>query len=359
MDDLHEPALGISLASHMELNLHDLPWHRFTALVAGRGLEHTAHDSWLTERMTLEGLHDRALTTHRNRNQRSAVLDLGNGCLMHVLLKRGRIYVYAAARTPAGLRAAKHWVRDRYPVSAPAEEQQASVTFWSWSSHGAWQSARRIDVPTWNEVAGNYPIGVAAALEPLMSPTFRPEHGQLILWHGEPGTGKTYALRALAWEWRSWCRLHYVTDPEVFFGDVASYMLDVLLEEPEDGEEERWRLLILEDTGELLVADAKQRTGQGLSRLLNVVDGLIGQGLRLMVLVTTNEVLRRLHPAVARPGRCGHIVEFTAFTADEAAAWLERHGSDATPGQSTLASLFALRAGVQPERRRQPLGFTA
>ena len=41
-----------------------------------------------------------------------------------------------------------------------------------------------------------------------------------------------------------------------------------------------------EDTGELLSADARERSGQGLSRFLNVVDGLIGQGLRVLVLVT-------------------------------------------------------------------------
>lgn len=31
---------------------------------------------------------------------------------------------------------------------------------------------------------------------------------------------------------------------------------------------------------------------------------MVGQGLRVLVLVTTNELLRRLHPAVAQPGRC-------------------------------------------------------
>ena len=70
-------------------------------------------------------------------------------------------------------------------------------------------------------------------------------------------------------------------------------------------------------------------------------------------------MLRRLHPAVARPGRCEHVVEFAAFTADEAAAWLERHGSDAAAGQSTLASLYARAAGIEPEQTKHPLGFTA
>ena len=50
-----------------------------------------------------------------------------------------------------------------------------------------------------------------------MNPQYRPDgRGQLILWYGEPGTGKTFGLRALAWQWREWCEFHYVTDPETF-----------------------------------------------------------------------------------------------------------------------------------------------
>src|SRR5262249_55021660 len=97
-------------------------------------------------------------------------------------------------------------------------------------------------------------------------------------------------------------------------------------------------------------------TGQGLSRLLNVVDGLIGQGLRALVLVTTNETLRSLHPAVSRPGRCASQVEFTAFSAEEAADWLPEPRVEPAPRAGTLASLYAREAGVdEPEQR--PVGF--
>ena len=132
----------------------------------------------------------------------------------------------------------------------------------------------------------------------------------------------------------------------MFFGR-SEYMLQVILDEDYHDEEkaQKWKLLILEDTGELLAADAKAQTGQGLSRLLNVVDGIIGQGLRVLVLVTTNDDLRQLHPAVSRPGRCLARVQFAPFTPHEAGVWLARNGVDRDPQAGTLATLFSAAAG--------------
>ena len=115
---------------------------------------------------------------------------------------------------------------------------------------------------------------------------------------------------------------------------------------------------MLEDTGELLTPDARSVIGQGLSRFLNVVDGLIGQGLRVLVLVTTNEEIRELHPAVARPGRAAANVVFTRLAPAEAGEWLERRGSSArVDGPTTLASLYALAEGVDPGSRDVAAGF--
>jgi hypothetical protein len=128
-------------------------------------------------------------------------------------------------------------------------------------------------------------------------------------------------------------------------------------EEPAVGSLERWRLLILEDTGELLAADAKERAGQGVSRLLNLVDGLIGQGMRVLVLVTGNEPLRHLHPALSRPGRCASIVEFHPFSQDEAASWLADRDCTRHPaGGGTLADLYGALNG-QIATRESAFGF--
>ena len=127
-----------------------------------------------------------------------------------------------------------------------------------------------------------------------------------------------------------------------------------------EGTAPRWRILVLEDTGELLSIDAKERAGQGLSRLLNAVDGLLGQGSRVLLLITTNEELGALHPAVTRPGRCASQVEFLPLTPAEARTWLdarnERRATIAQKGPKTIAELYALLEG-RVILDRSPLGF--
>jgi ATP-dependent 26S proteasome regulatory subunit len=131
-----------------------------------------------------------------------------------------------------------------------------------------------------------------------------------------------------------------------------------MMDDEEEHEEKPWRVLILEDTGELLTPDAKTVIGQGLSRFLNVVDGLIGQGLRVLVLVTTNEPIRTLHPAVARPGRCAANIEFLPLSPEEANAWLERHDHpQPVEGSTLLASLYAILEGQEAVEASQAAGF--
>jgi hypothetical protein len=274
----------------------------------------------------------------------------------------------------------------------PTSTQTVPVTFWTYGPQGPMASSRSISVPQWADIGANYAAGTRAQLDELMT-RFEPAHGgQLVLWHGRIGTGKTFALRALAWEWRNWCELHYIVDPDSFFGQHADYLMSVLTQpgyaefldprfgpmmgmgtgmvasdlatygddpdEDEDGAEGKaWRLLVLEDTGELLTPDAKAVIGQGLSRFLNVVDGLIGQGLRVLVLVTTNEEIKTLHPAVSRPGRCAANIDFTPLSHEEAAAWLaERESPGSVDGGATIASLYAVLEGREG-RVETPAGF--
>ena len=136
--------------------------------------------------------------------------------------------------------------------------------------------------------------------------------------HGEPGTGKTTAIRSMAREWAGRARFQVVLDPDIVFSR-SSHLMSVIMDDSRN-ERPEWRVLVIEDADELLREDAKTRVGQALSRLLNLGDGILGQGLRVIVLITTNEPIQRLHPALLRPGRCLDEIEFRKFTAAECGA---------------------------------------
>jgi SpoVK/Ycf46/Vps4 family AAA+-type ATPase len=271
------------------------------------------------------------------------------------------VTIRLAAGDQDALDQAERLLRERLPEPEKDATNQVTVEFFHWDQrHGPTWTNRTLAVPNLAEIAGNYSGTVRRELERLTT-SFAPDsEGRLLLWHGQPGCGKTWALRALASEWRDWCTLRYVTDPEVLLNEPA-YLMHLLHMRPSgQATEGAWRLIVLEDTGELLSADAKQRTGQGLSRLLNVVDGLLGESSKSLFLITTNEDLRTIHPAIARPGRCARLLEFHSLSAEEANAWLEAHGCEARVAvPATVAELFALHEGRDmTAARRQPVGFS-
>lgn len=264
-------------------------------------------------------------------------------------------------------------------VEPGPRDTRVAVAFWS-GPGGDLLSApgplwRRLALPRFAAIEANYPVAMRSQLAELCSrPGGDTLPGRLALWHGPPGTGKTWALRALGREWNEWCDLHYITDPERLLGGDTAYMLQVLagrsepldLDEDDDGTrrepDERWRLLVLEDAGELLGVTAPAEIGRGFARLLNVADGLLGQGTRALILITTNEALGKLHPAALRPGRAMATLQFAPLGAAEASTWLAERGLDRRiSSPATIAELHAILAGTSAAGRHvaapAPVGF--
>lgn len=269
-----------------------------------------------------------------------------------------------------------------------SEDNTLQVKFHFSGIGGPTHIARKLEMVNWENIRGNYTQPVQENLEKLM--TYVPDDitAKLILWYGIPGTGKSFSIHALAWAWREWCTFEYITDPERFFND-PQYMLNLILTNQRDwgdaasyhsadsdwydetsiiqkdkskkrpSNKDKWKLLILEDAGDLIAEDAKVQAGsQALARLLNLMDGFIGQGVKVMMLITTNEEIGKLNKAVSRSGRTLSKLEYKALTKDEANVWLENNGIDGrVEGSISLADLYAHKTNPTEFPLKSSAGF--
>jgi hypothetical protein len=320
----------------------NLPGALLMNRVAKEGLHEIHSANWPTSAKSLEavGAPIARATTHGGE---SALFE-ENGVLFEVQFWGSHVTVTAAGRNREDVTAVVERMEKLFPPPDPSSSHEVPVTFWMYTPQGPRPSWRPIAVPAWDEIDTNYAAATREQLAALMS-DFQPARGgQLVLWHGEAGTGKTFALRALAWEWREWCQIHYIVDPDSFFGEHADYLMSVLLEPPFP----------------MMVGGERFGPSVGVTAYQEVLEDFEGDGdeddrlWRLLVmedtvLVTTNEEIKKLHPAVARPGRCAANVMFDALSREEASEWLGAHGVDEESREArTLASLYAQAEGRDP-----------
>ncbi|KAF0242820.1 MAG: AAA ATPase central domain-containing [Planctomycetota bacterium] len=269
----------------------------------------------------------------------------------------------------------------RAPREDAGRDDGVWVEFCLSGRHATERASQFVRCPEWRAIRDNYPDGTRAAVDSLVALPDPGKNGQLIIWHGSTGTGKTYALRAAMRAWRERFLPTVLTDPERFakdpgyYFDLASDSRDAALADPDLPAEfvdalgkkdpPRRRLFILEDSAALLVRGGEGGAGL-LGRLLNMTDGLLGQGREDLFLVTLNEEIERVDPAFLRPGRCVAHIRFPLHSPEAATAWLRSRGHEGGGNDEamSLADLYAKAHGgpikdEDDEKLKAPKGFGA
>jgi len=163
----------------------------------------------------------------------------------------------------------------------------------------------------------NYAPEVASQIRDVLSWVASSDpFGRIVIFAGPPGTGKSFAVRALVTETEN---VEWVIVPSHLVSRLAGPdMVQVLLEER--GAAEGPLGLIVEDADSLLRERLAGNDENVVSQLLNLGEGLTGDLANIRIILTTNVARLQIDKALLRKGRLYKFVQFNALAPERAAA---------------------------------------
>lgn len=190
------------------------------------------------------------------------------------------------------------------------------------------------------------------ALHPVLVKALRKENANgLVLFHGEPGTGKSTYIRYLA---------GFLKKRVIFLSPRLARNLDdpgfarLLTDNPNS-------IVIIEDAEDLLISrDAAHNSG--ISTLLNLTDGLLGTSMGIQFICTFNTPVTNIDKALLRKGRLLALYKFGPLSIEKSKALLEKlHIADFMVTQPmTLADIYNIeKPTFQLEPKRRAIGFSS
>lgn len=170
----------------------------------------------------------------------------------------------------------------------------------------------------------------------------------LYLFHGEPGTGKSTYIKHL---------IYQQTKQVIFLspriaGNLEDFSLTEFLIKRKNC------ILVIEDAEELVISRDNSKNS-GLSFLLNITDGLLGDSLGIPVIATFNTDLRNIDKALLRKGRLTAMYEFKKLNVEKTNALLEKLGKNIQVNtEMSLTDIFNFDIETHYEPKiRKTIGF--
>jgi hypothetical protein len=136
--------------------------------------------------------------------------------------------------------------------------------------------------------------------------------GRIVIFDGEPGTGKTHIIRSLLLNVTG--AMFVLVSPDMVSSLSGPELLPLLLTQKQSLALTGPIILLLEDADKCLVTRQSDNMNS-IQSLLNLGDGILGSLLDLRIIATTNAKKIEIEPAILRPGRLSKRVEVNALDA--------------------------------------------
>lgn len=222
-------------------------------------------------------------------------------------------------------------------VAIPSDNKQKNLTICTNGSYGIKKS--KLEIKPFNcDIKQNYNDDLPYD---KLTELINSDEEELILLHGEPGTGKTSIIKKL---------IHDNPKVEFIYFDFN------LLTTFSDGKifeflsEHKQHVFIIEDCEKLFVD--RNNGNQFLNSMLNLTDGIIGEAFGIKFVCTFNCPTNKIDKAVMREGRLSLIYEFQKLTLEKTKALLP---SATEP--LTLAQIYHTEDNGNNNKKEKKIGF--
>lgn len=171
----------------------------------------------------------------------------------------------------------------------------------------------------------------------------------IILLHGDPGTGKTSYIKYLTGQ---------IDNKDILF--IPPSMAE-MLSEPSIIPflmEHKNSILIIED-GERVISDRETNgSAAGVSNILNLTDGILGDCLNIQIIATFNMKREKIDQALLRKGRLIAEHKFEKLSVDETNKLLKKIGKDYVSNEGmVLADIYNIDVEVFKTQTDNKIGF--
>ena len=170
------------------------------------------------------------------------------------------------------------------------------------------------------------------------------ERNGLMLFYGEPGTGKTTYIRHLIQENRN--KKFVILDSNLLYNITSHSLLNVFIDKKD-------AIYIIEDCEKLLVSRDNE-TNPIISAFLNMTDGILANIINCKFICTFNTDLSNVDEALKRKGRMKLKYEFKKLAADKVKKIL----NDDNANEMTIADVvYNEKQNDYSEKKKRKIGF--